>query len=215
MRKVYLAVLSLFGLAGSSVPAQAQVLKGSKEAEAAKSSTVKSSKAAQENAAANDAGGHKHKKHIAGVKYKKNAAEDQAVKTQSEIKGRKRATMDASSKDAAKMTKSNAERNAAKINLERKDAKAGAAQYPIEHGKEASGVRKDAITVKQKTKTGNTTADVVTEKSGKAAAERNASKADSHFKFKKNSAATSSEHAIGEKRDKAIQEKNAPPQTPK
>jgi hypothetical protein len=190
MRKVYLAVLSLFGLAGSTVPAQAQILKG-KEPDTAKASTVKSTKTAQENAAAKDA---------ASIKYRKTKA----------------AAVDAGSKDAAKMTKSTAEKNATKVQLENKRGKANSAQYPIEHGKEVStGVSKDALTVKQKTAAGSHTADVVNEKRAKSAAEKNAGKATSQLKMKKNSAATSTEHAIGEKRDKAIHEKNATGQTPK
>ncbi len=188
MRKIYLTVLSLFGLAGSPVPAQAQVLKGSREAEAAKSSTVKSSKVAREEDAPSE-GGNKHDKtgkHLAGVKLEKNTAERQAVKTQSGIKMRKGATMDASSKDAAKMTKSSAERNAAKINLQRKDVKSGAAQYPIEHGKEASGGTKADFVIK-----GNN-----------HAAEQKAGQADAQIKMKKNSTAAGTE-------------KTAPTQAPK
>lgn len=55
MRKHLLAVLSIFGLAGSSTPATAQVVKGAKQADAKSESTMKKSKLSQEDAASKDA----------------------------------------------------------------------------------------------------------------------------------------------------------------
>ena len=56
MRKQVLAFLSALGLAGSSAPATAQVLKGSTPADTKSESTVKASKVSQEDAASKDAG---------------------------------------------------------------------------------------------------------------------------------------------------------------
>ena len=141
------------------VPAQAQVLKGSKpEDEATKASTVKSSKAAREKAAAKDA-----------VAYKEHQGQQQ--------------TKDASSKIAVKIDKASAEQDAAKVQMGEKPRKA-----------DLHGVKNDAITVKQKTQAGT-----------------QAGKIDTHLKWNKTSAATSTAHPVGEKRDKAEQEKTAPP----
>jgi len=51
MRRHVLAVLSIFGLAGSSTPASAQVVTGSPQANTKSESTIKASKSAQESAA--------------------------------------------------------------------------------------------------------------------------------------------------------------------
>ena len=55
MRKHLLAVLSVFGLAGSSTPASAQVVKGAQKADTKSESTMKKSKLSQEDAASKDA----------------------------------------------------------------------------------------------------------------------------------------------------------------
>ena len=55
MRKHLLAVLSVFGLAGSSTPASAQVVKGAEKADTKSESTMKKSKLSQEDAASKDA----------------------------------------------------------------------------------------------------------------------------------------------------------------
>ena len=55
MRKHLLAVLSIFGLAGSSTPASAQVSKNAKPADTKSESTMKKSKLSQEDAASKDA----------------------------------------------------------------------------------------------------------------------------------------------------------------
>src|SRR5215472_10469345 len=55
MRKHLLAVLSIFGLAGSSTPASAQVPKNAKPADTKSESTMKKSKLSQEDAASKDA----------------------------------------------------------------------------------------------------------------------------------------------------------------
>lgn len=79
MRKTLLALLSMIGLAGWSVPAHAQVLKGSKEA-TKKASTVKQAKVKKENAAAAN---------HAAIKEKKGAAEAKAARTNGHIKMKK------------------------------------------------------------------------------------------------------------------------------
>ena len=55
MRKHLLAVLSVFGLAGSSTPASAQVATGAQKADTKSESTMKKSKLSQEDAASKDA----------------------------------------------------------------------------------------------------------------------------------------------------------------
>ena len=55
MRKRLLSLLSVVGLASSSTPAWGQVLKGSQAANTKSQSTIKASKAAQEDAASKDA----------------------------------------------------------------------------------------------------------------------------------------------------------------
>lgn len=77
MRKQLLALLSMVGLAGSTVPAQAQILKGSKEDSTKKASTVKNAKSKQETKAAAVQATDKHKK---------GAAEAEAAKTAGHIK---------------------------------------------------------------------------------------------------------------------------------
>ena len=55
MRKHLLAVLSVFGLAGSSTPASAQLVQGAQKADTKSESTMKKSKLSQEDAASKDA----------------------------------------------------------------------------------------------------------------------------------------------------------------
>src|SRR5215469_17250539 len=55
MRKHLLAVLSVFGLAGSTTPASAQVATGAQKADTKSESTMKKSKLSQEDAASKDA----------------------------------------------------------------------------------------------------------------------------------------------------------------
>lgn len=55
MRKQWLAVLSILGLAGSSTPASAQLLKGAQKTDSNSQSTLKKSKLSQEDAASKDA----------------------------------------------------------------------------------------------------------------------------------------------------------------
>lgn len=110
MRKQLLALLSMIGLAGWTVPAHAQVLKGSKEA-TKKASTVKQAKAKKETAtaashaamkehkAASDASAGKTNGHI---KMEKGAAEANSAKTNVHIKMKKNAAESAAAKGAAK-----------------------------------------------------------------------------------------------------------------
>lgn len=67
MRKQILAVLSILGIAGSSAPSQAQVLKGSKNTSTKAESTIKLDKAKQERNAAAAAAAQKDKKNASGV----------------------------------------------------------------------------------------------------------------------------------------------------
>lgn len=104
MRKQLIAFLSVLGIAGASVPSQAQVLKGSKKAPTKSESTIKLDKAKQEQTAAGAAVTEKHAK---------NTAETNAAKTDAAIKLNKGAT--ATQKDAQiKGNKSAAENSAAK-----------------------------------------------------------------------------------------------------
>ncbi len=109
MRKHWLALLSMIGMAGSTLPAQAQVLKGSKDESTNKQQKIKASKTAQEKAAA------KVELHD---KWKKNAAETNAAASQATIKGEKNAS-------ANKATKSAAEIKATKNVVNEKATKAG------------------------------------------------------------------------------------------
>src|SRR5215472_1478029 len=154
MRKHVVALLSMLGLASSSAPASAQVVKGTPSTDTKSESTVKKSKTAQEDAAgknaeylkARKAGGEQNAnrdvvnekignqaagKHIAGVKYEKNNAEKKAITDGSSKKilvglSQPRKTNE---KDATiKLTNANAEQSAAKSAKDIKRAKVNAAQ---------------------------------------------------------------------------------------
>jgi hypothetical protein len=149
MRKHVVALLSMLGLASSSTPASAQVVKGAQPPDTKSESTVKKSKTAQEDAASKNAeylktrkaGGEQNAsrdvvnekignqaagKHIAGVKYEKSNAEASAITNGSSKKvlnglSQPRKTTE---KDATiKLTNANAEQSAAKSAKDIKRAK--------------------------------------------------------------------------------------------
>jgi hypothetical protein len=117
MRKGLVALLSIVGMAGSSVPAATQVLKGSEPA--AKQSTLKDKKQAQETEAG---------KVQAAVKMRKTTAESSAIKSDATLKARKNGPVGTESlskkpETQLKITKSAAGATAAKTAGSQKAAK--------------------------------------------------------------------------------------------
>src|SRR5215472_5139699 len=108
MRKHVLAFLSIFGLAGSSTPASAQVVKGSQSANTKSESTVKASKSAQESGAGQGA---------ATLTMRKAGGEQNAV--QDEDKKHRNQTLE-SKTSTIKGEKNTAEANAAKNDASKK-----------------------------------------------------------------------------------------------
>lgn len=116
MRKQLLALLSVFGLAGSSTPASAQVLKGSKPADTKSESTIKQSKTAQEDAASKDAQYLKGEKNTAETNAAKKGATKKVLIGLSEPKT-------GQNDKAIKMRKAGGEQSAATAAGEYKDRK--------------------------------------------------------------------------------------------
>jgi hypothetical protein len=119
MRKQLLALLSMIGLAGSSAPASAQVLKGSTQPDKKTESQLKRSKAQQENQANKNA-------HFQKT-WRKSTNTDSFLKLNNQYKEDKaqqenKANKSAASKDAAKMTKQYKENKAQQENKANKSA---------------------------------------------------------------------------------------------
>jgi prepilin-type processing-associated H-X9-DG protein len=111
MRKHVLALLSIFGLAGSSTPASAQVVKGSQAADTKSESTVKASKAAQESAAGQG---------TANITVRKAGGEQNANKQDSSKKVLIGLSQPAKDDAAKKMRKAGGEQNASKQDSSKK-----------------------------------------------------------------------------------------------
>ena len=130
MRKQLLALLSALGLAGSSSPAKAQAPQGSQPANTKSESTVKLTKAAQEDAASKDA-----------AKVKKLASEQKAGGIQVE--------------DKHKIGKSQQENNAAeaKAKVKRQSAEGGHATSDVVSEKVGkAGAEQNATSLEHKHK---------------------------------------------------------------
>ena len=134
MRKNWLAVLSILGLAGSTTPASAQVLTGAKKADSKSESTLKKSKHSQEDAASKDASTYKSTVQSveggkatsdAAMKYRK-AGGDQTVEASQIDKGQKANAERKASQGAAayKEQKAVKENSAAAIDSKHKAAAA-------------------------------------------------------------------------------------------
>jgi hypothetical protein len=161
MRKRLVALLSMAGLAGSTTPVTAQVVKAAEPSDKTKAeSTMKYGKATQENAAAQDvlnkkfrkAGG--EQKAAQDVVNEKVGADQVAHKHIAGAKYEKQTSSDAASKDAAKMTKVTNE-NTATQDSQIKKAKSDAAESSAvknDVGKKhrKAGAEQDDLTVKQK-----------------------------------------------------------------
>jgi prepilin-type processing-associated H-X9-DG protein len=117
MRKHVLAFLSIFGLAGSSTPASAQVVKGSQSANTKSESTVKTSKTAQESAAGQGA---------ATLTVRKAGGEQNASKQDSSKKVLIGLSQPSKNDVDAKMRKAGGEQQAAASAQGKKEAKTNA-----------------------------------------------------------------------------------------
>jgi hypothetical protein len=145
MRKHLLAVLSVFGLAGSSTPASAQVVKAAQKADTKSESTMKKSKLSQEDAASKDARKDKwkvqsaeggHATSDASAKMRKAGGEQNASKQDSSKKVLIGLSQPSKNDADAKMRKAGGEQQEQKagyMKLEKSkselNASQGAAQY--------------------------------------------------------------------------------------
>ena len=111
MRKHVLAFLSIFGLAGSSTPASAQVVKGSQSANTKSESTIKASKAAQESTAGQGA---------ANITVRKAGGEQNAAKDDASKKVLIGLSQPAKDDAGKKVRKAGGEQNAAKNDASKK-----------------------------------------------------------------------------------------------